>query len=149
MLIAFSNLCPLILFGYLGVFLFMSNGNAGYKRVAAFAPNSQRKRYPFSRSISVWRDAKNNNGEKLNAEQWLGEVTEDLSEQLSQKDLDTLVEEDASPFGFTLSNFDESQIPIPLFTAGLILLGSLYVTGYGFYVGINGFPDDNALPSIF
>lgn len=51
------------------------------------------------------------------------------------------------------SNFDDSALPVPLFTAVIILLGSLYVTGYGLYVGINGFPtegvDGNLYPRIF
>jgi len=36
----------------------------------------------------------------------------------------------------------ESVIPIPPFTAAVILMGSLYVMGYGFYIGLMGFPDD-------
>jgi len=44
-------------------------------------------------------------------------------------------------------------IPIPRFTAAVVLMGSLYVTGYGFYVGLMGFPDNDSalhlLPRIF
>jgi hypothetical protein len=44
----------------------------------------------------------------------------------------------------------EDVLPIPAFTALLVLLGSLYVTFYGIYVGLNGFPDtDSPLPRIF
>lgn len=75
-----------------------------------------------------------------------GDVSENLLEERLQKDLNAMFERDddksANFIGFTPSNFDGSQIPIPLFTAALILLGSLYLTWYGFYVGLNGFPPD-------
>jgi hypothetical protein len=45
---------------------------------------------------------------------------------------------------------DDMVVPIPKFTAILILLGSVYVTGYGLYVGLYGFPsDDSIFPRIF
>ena len=48
-----------------------------------------------------------------------------------------------------------SDLPLPLFTSVLILFGSLYVTGYGIYVGLYGFPPEgdtsfvSTLPRIF
>jgi hypothetical protein len=49
---------------------------------------------------------------------------------------------------------DDMALPVPLFTGIVILLGSLYVTAYGIYVGLYGFPADtgeglSALPRIF
>jgi hypothetical protein len=38
-------------------------------------------------------------------------------------------------------NFDESALPIPMFTGLLVSLGSLGFTFYLFNIGINGFPD--------
>jgi hypothetical protein len=53
-------------------------------------------------------------------------------------------------FGFTPSNFDQSKIPVPLWTGLVVFAFSMYVTFYGFYVGIMGFPpDDSPLPRIF
>ena len=50
----------------------------------------------------------------------------------------------------TDNNSQQDLLPVPAFTALLILLGNLYVTVYGIYVGLNGFPDDNSpLPRIF
>ena len=48
-----------------------------------------------------------------------------------------------------------SDLPLPFFTSVLILFGSLYVTGYGIYVGLYGFPPEgdtsfvSTLPRIF
>jgi len=58
---------------------------------------------------------------------------------------------DSSYMGFTPNNFDSEQLPIPLFTAILVLLFSLYATFYGIYVGLNGFPvaDESGLPRVF
>ena len=53
------------------------------------------------------------------------------------------------------SSSSSSDLPIPFFTSILILLGSLYVTGYGIYIGIYGFPPEgdtsfaSSLPRIF
>jgi hypothetical protein len=49
---------------------------------------------------------------------------------------------------------DDMALPVPLFTGIVILLGSLYVTAYGIYVGLYGFPADtgeglSALPRLF
>jgi hypothetical protein len=38
-------------------------------------------------------------------------------------------------------NFDESALPIPMFTASLVSLASIGFTIYLFNIGINGFPD--------
>jgi hypothetical protein len=44
----------------------------------------------------------------------------------------------------------QQSLPVPVFTGILILMGSLYVTLYGIYVGLYGFPDnDSPLPRIF
>lgn len=51
-----------------------------------------------------------------------------------------------------------SDLPIPWFTSIVIMIGSLYVTGYGIYVGLYGFPPEggdntsswaSSLPRIF
>jgi hypothetical protein len=48
------------------------------------------------------------------------------------------------------NNAQEDVLPVPAFTALLILFGSLYVTFYGIYFGLNGFPEtDFPLPRIF
>lgn len=50
--------------------------------------------------------------------------------------------QDRTILGFTPENFDQSKLPVPLFTSILILFGSLYLTAYGFYVGLYGLPDN-------
>jgi hypothetical protein len=54
----------------------------------------------------------------------------------------------------TNDNDDMALQTVPLFTGIVILLGSLYVTAYGIYVGLYGFPAEtgeglSALPRIF
>jgi hypothetical protein len=42
---------------------------------------------------------------------------------------------------FNEDNLDQSMVPIPMFTASVIFLGSVVLTYYLYDVGINGFPD--------
>ena len=65
-----------------------------------------------------------------------------------QNELDAMVEPPKMFSTFNPDNFDESKIPIPLFTAMIVFLGSLYVTISMFYYGINGFPDDPVVPPV-
>lgn len=50
---------------------------------------------------------------------------------------------------FDPERMDANMLPIPMFTGIVVLFFSLYVTGYMFYVGINGFSVDNPLPGVF
>ena len=58
---------------------------------------------------------------------------------------------DPSYLGFNPSNFDSTQLPIPLFTSVFVLLFSLYASFYMIYVGLNGFQaaDESGLPRLF
>lgn len=147
-------------------FLFRSRLGDGSCRsaavaAAAYTPMVQVSRHSSSRHLGsssrtrLLLATEKNNGDK-NLEDSEGDMSDDLLERRLQKDWKaTMVERDDTAdtdlLGFTPSNFDDSQIPIPAFTAVLILLGSLYVTGYGFYVGLRGFPADDTggLPRIF
>ena len=51
--------------------------------------------------------------------------------------------------GFDAEAFDESKLPLPLFSSVVIFVVSTYLTGYMFYVGIMGFPENEAVPRIF
>jgi hypothetical protein len=62
-------------------------------------------------------------------------VQEELDQWMASQD------PNKSILGFTPSNFDESKLPIPAFTAIFVLVASLYLIGYGFYVGLVGFPE--------
>jgi hypothetical protein len=137
----------LFLIGY--AFLSINNGDNGCRSASAFSPKIQchrsRKLVDSTRLLLSMR----NKDEKSAEEKSEADMSEDLLEKRLHLDLNAMVEDESNLLGFTPSNFDNSQIPIPVFTAVLILLGSLYVTGYGFYVGINGFPVDSGLPPIF
>jgi hypothetical protein len=64
------------------------------------------------------------------------DIQAEINQLMLQSDQDN-----KSILGFTPSNFDEKQLPVPAFTAIIILGASLYLIGYGFYVGLMGFPD--------
>lgn len=70
----------------------------------------------------------------------LGNMSE--SEQL-QSELNKLTASDEDlplfSFNFDASNVQESQLPIPLFTASLVFLWSILTTFYLYDIGINGF----------
>jgi hypothetical protein len=69
------------------------------------------------------------------------ETAEDEAQRL-QKELDSMFERPSTFGGFNPDNFDEKEIPLPLFTATILLLLSVYVTYYMFDVGINGLPEE-------
>ena len=115
-----------------------------------------------SRSAAPWTrhysNAAGNNGQdegiKQNVLQDMDETKEDekelvfSEEELLQQQLEMMM------FDITgnpsAANDDDDYealnvIPIPRFTAAVVLMGSLYVTGYGFYVGLMGFPDDDSV----
>lgn len=51
--------------------------------------------------------------------------------------------------GFNPDNFDQSALPVPLFT-GLVIMGlSLYMTCYFLYAGLYGFPENDTFPRPF
>ena len=75
------------------------------------------------------------------------ETAEEESRRI-QKDLDAMFDRPNTFAGFNPDNFDEKEIPLPLFTATMLLLLSTYVTYYLFDVGINGFPEEGAPPII-
>lgn len=52
-------------------------------------------------------------------------------------------------FGFNPDNFDQSKLPVPLFTGLIVMAFSLYMTGYFLYVGLHGFPEDDTFPRPF
>jgi hypothetical protein len=62
--------------------------------------------------------------------------------QRLQKELDSMFERPTTFAGFNPDNFDEKEIPLPSFTATILLLLSVYVTYYMFDVGINGLPEE-------
>jgi hypothetical protein len=123
--------------------------------VIAFVSTPQPNRARSSSSIGsslTWRvrqlsaDGSNDANEE-------GDTDKEFSEEEKlQMKLNTLVEDDdPSMIGwFTPSNFDDSKLPIPVFTSVLVLLGSLYFIFYGIYVGLYGFPgEDVGLPRPF
>lgn len=69
------------------------------------------------------------------------EKTEDEieAEQL-QKKLNKLTEEPPMFASFNADLIDESAIPIPTFTAIIVLVGSFVWTYYLYDIGLNGFP---------
>jgi hypothetical protein len=66
---------------------------------------------------------------------------EELETQELQAELDKLVQDPPMFSSFNSDNFDEKALPIPMFTASIIGLGSLVWTFYLFNIGINGFPE--------
>jgi hypothetical protein len=81
-----------------------------------------------------------------------GAATSELltEEQTVQMQLNATVA-DPSYLGFSPSNFDSTQLPIPLFTSVFVLLFSLYASFYMVFVGLNGFQaaDESGLPRLF
>ena len=67
-----------------------------------------------------------------------------------QQELDSMTTTTTSQgFGFNPNKFDQSALPVPLFT-GLVIMGfSLYMTGYFLYVGLYGFPANDTFPRPF
>jgi hypothetical protein len=68
-----------------------------------------------------------------------------------QRDLDRLTmppsQETSAMFSsFDASRMDSSKIPIPMFTALIVLVLSCAVTFEMFYIGINGFPEGSSPP---
>jgi len=104
-----------------------------------------RRPLPSSFSFSVKPEPKD---ETQEADEPASTLSED--ERL-QMEVNATMMGDLSYMGFTPNNFDSEQLPIPLFTAILVLLFSLYATFYGIYVGLNGFPavDESGLPRVF
>jgi hypothetical protein len=51
--------------------------------------------------------------------------------------------------GFDADAFDESKLPLPLFSSLVIFVVTTYLTGYMFYIGIMGFPEKEIVPRIF
>jgi hypothetical protein len=45
--------------------------------------------------------------------------------------------------------FDESKLPLPLFSSIVIFVVTTFLTGYMFYIGIMGFPENEVVPRIF
>ena len=71
-------------------------------------------------------------------------------EERLQRELDNMLSPpEQESFGFNPDNFDESKLPIPLFTGLVVMAFSLYMTGYFLYVGLNGFPEDDMFPPPF
>jgi len=79
-------------------------------------------------------------------------VNNELSEEERlQRDLDLMMnpESKTETFGFNADNFDQTKLPVPLFTGLVVMAFSLYMIGYFLYVGLNGFPEDDTLPRPF
>ena len=51
--------------------------------------------------------------------------------------------------GFDEDDFDESKLPLPLFSSVVIFVLTTIVTGYMFWVGIFGFPENEVIPRPF
>jgi hypothetical protein len=82
----------------------------------------------------------------------LDDDTTDEEAQKFQTELDAFLRPppESNTFGsFNSDNFDESKIPIPLFTAVIFFLGSTYVTFYMLYYGIVGFNPEDGPPPLF
>jgi len=85
------------------------------------------------------------------------ETREDIlsPEERTQFEIENMVNQpcttnlDVGQKTFDADRMDSSLMPIPMFTGLVVLLISIYVTGYMFYVGINGFPEDSSLPRVF
>jgi hypothetical protein len=71
-----------------------------------------------------------------------GKEEEDLDTQKLQSELDEMMQQPSMFASFDADSLDDSNLPIPLFTSAIILIGSLVWTYYLFDIGINGFPGD-------
>jgi hypothetical protein len=58
-----------------------------------------------------------------------------------QSEINKIVDDTPMFSSWNEDNFDESALPIPMFTATLVSLASIGFTIYLFAIGINGFPD--------
>ena len=65
---------------------------------------------------------------------------EEIESEKLQAELNKLTAETPMFAAFDAANFDQSEVPIPAFTATIIFLGSLFCTYYLYDVGLNGFP---------
>jgi hypothetical protein len=116
-----------------------------------------RRSFGNNPTITFVRSSSQNNNEPKNDsfEQEQREQQEVSNDELSNF-LWKLEEQQQNRGNMNLSSGQSpSDLPIPFFTSVLILLGSLYVTGYGIYVGLYGFPPEgdtsfvSKLPRIF
>lgn len=65
---------------------------------------------------------------------------EEIESEKLQAELNKITAEMPMFAAFDASNVDQSAVPIPVFTATIIFLGSLACTYYLYDVGLNGFP---------
>jgi hypothetical protein len=107
-----------------------------------------RSKFPFMLHATEDKDQEELETQELQAEldKFMLHATEDkdqeeLETQELQAELDKLVAEPPMFSSFNSDNFDEKALPIPMFTASIIALGSLFCTFYLFNIGINGFPE--------
>jgi hypothetical protein len=105
---------------------------------AAFIVVSRRASIPTTQQ-SPYRMKHSRSKSNLNDadQEQLGDSPEDL-----QRELDSLtMDKEPKMIGgvYDPEAFDQSQIPIPMFTAIVIFLGSMSLTGYMFWMGINGY----------
>ena len=78
---------------------------------------------------------------------------EDFDIEEAQRQIDEFVRlqaqsESQSKGMFNWDNFDESKIPVPIFTASLIFVGSCCWTGLLLYYGLFGIPENDPLAQI-
>lgn len=67
---------------------------------------------------------------------------DELDVQELQAEIDKIVDDPPMFASFNPENMDESALPIPTFTAAIVLIGSLVWTYLLFDIGINGFSGD-------
>lgn len=77
-------------------------------------------------------------------------LSEEQEEEKLQMELDFMTNgKKHDSFGFRPEDFDQSKLPVPLFT-GLVVMGfSIYTIVYFLWVGLNGFPEDDTFPRPF
>lgn len=66
---------------------------------------------------------------------------QDFDAEELQSEINKIVESPAMFGSFNADNFDESALPVPIFTATLVSMASIGFTIYLFNIGINGFPE--------
>lgn len=66
---------------------------------------------------------------------------DEIEAELLQAKLNKLTDDLPMFASFDPNNVDSTALPIPVFTASVILLGSLWFTYYLYDIGLNGFPE--------
>jgi hypothetical protein len=71
-----------------------------------------------------------------------GQEQEEKDTDKLENSSESIIDEDLPMFSsFDIEAFDESKIPLPMFTATVIFVFSMSVTFFMYYVAFFGFPD--------